>query len=556
MVLSDQQILEMGFIKPMAQGVFGKPIPGVISYGPTSYGYDARISKENIKVFSPINAKEIDPKNFDPYTLVTPTFYMETNIKNPQLSHTYFHIPPHGFALCGTLEEFHIPREYVCLVVGKSTYARCFSGDTKVKLVDGTSPTLKEMSDDYLLSGKSFYGFGFDTNKNKYVAQKLVAPRKIGKEKVLIINLDNNKEIKCTPDHIFYLRSGKTKRADQLKNGDSLLPLYTGLAQGYERVWDPFNRKFLPVSHMVDSMLIRKGKRSKRNENDHIHHKDGNRRNNNPKNLERITASEHAKLHNEGKDLSQQSKKYWADPINKSNHLKKLHTSKIFKKAGESRKQFYSTEIGKKVSKKAKKKMWETRGKEGRMKQAEVVRNLNLRSDITEKTVTQALLETGTIRGASKLLKVDRSAFRRFPELIKAFKEKRLQNNHKIVTISKLSETEEDIYCLTATETGNFALDAGVIVSNCGLIVNVTPGEPEWIGKWTVELSNTTSLPIRVYLDEGIMQCLFLRGERTCKVSYADKKGKYQNQSGMTPPKVIVLQNEEQLKEFDLGGEG
>ena len=227
MVLSDQQILEMGFIKPMAQGVFGKPIPGVISYGPTSYGYDARISKENIKVFSPINAKEIDPKNFDPYTLVTPTFYMETNIKNPQLSHTYFHIPPHGFALCETLEEFHIPREYVCLVVGKSTYARCFSGDTKVKLVDGTSPTLKEMSDDYLLSGKSFYGFGFDSNKNKYVAQKLVAPRKIGKEKVLIINLDNNKEIKCTPDHIFYLRSGKTKRADQLKNGDSLLPLYT-----------------------------------------------------------------------------------------------------------------------------------------------------------------------------------------------------------------------------------------------------------------------------------------------------------------------------------------
>ena len=460
MVLSDQQILEMGFIKPMAQGVFGKPIPGVISYGPTSYGYDARISKENIKVFSPINAKEIDPKNFDPYTLVTPTFYMETNIKNPQLSHTYFHIPPHGFALCETLEEFHIPREYVCLVVGKSTYARCFSGDTKVKLVDGTSPTLKEMSDDYLLSGKSFYGFGFDTNKNKYVAQKLVAPRKIGKEKVLIINLDNNKEIKCTPDHIFYLRSGKTKRADQLKNGDSLLPLYTGLAQGYERVWDPFNRKFLPVSHMVDSMLVRNGKLPIREKNCHIHHK------------------------------------------------------------------------------------------------AEVIRNLNLHSDITEETLTQALLESGTVRGASKLLKVDRSAFRRFPKIMKAFKEKTLQNNHKILTISTISQKEEDVYCLTATETGNFALDAGVIVSNCGLIVNVTPGEPEWIGKWTVELSNTTSLPIRVYLDEGIMQCLFFRGERTCKVSYADKKGKYQNQSGMTPPKVIVLQNEEQLKEFDLGGEG
>lgn len=536
-VMADWVIEKLDFINPFSPN---KRRKGVISYGVSSYGYDARVSKENIRIFSGVNGlKEIDPKDFDPGLLQIPNIYTGLNKVDPSIIDEWFYIPAHSFALCQTVETFVLPREYLCIVVGKSTYARCFSGDTKVKLVDGTSPTLKEMSDAYLLSGKSFYGFGFDVNENKYIAQKLIAPRKIGKEKVLTITLDTQREIKCTPDHVFYLRSGKTKRADQLKSGDSLLPLYTSIAQGYERVWNPFNRKFLPVSHMVDSMLVKKEKRTKRKKDEHIHHKDGNPRNNNPKNLERITADEHAKLHNQEKDLSEQSKKYWADSVNKSNHLKKLHTPEVYKKAGESRKQFYSTEVGKDVSREAKKKMWETRGKEGRMKQAEVVRNLNLRSDITEETVTQALLEAGTIRGASKLLKVDRSAFRRFPGLIKSFKQKKLQNNHHIVTISKISETEEDVYCLTATETGNFALDARVIVSNCGLIVNVTPGEPEWIGKWTVELSNTTDIPMRVYINEGIMQCIFIKGEDVCNISYADKQGKYQDQKQMTLPKVI-----------------
>lgn len=108
--------------------------------------------------------------------------------------------------------------------------------------------------------------------------------------------------------------------------------------------------------------------------------------------------------------------------------------------------------------------------------------------------------------------------------------------------------------------------------ARCGIIVNVTPGEPEWRGRWTVEISNTTPLPAKIYCGQGIMQCLFLRTdgyrdihardiqqlykevrnseeidedrmkavmkEGTCRVSYADKKGKYQDQTGMTNPTV------------------
>jgi dCTP deaminase len=108
-------------------------------------------------------------------------------------------------------------------------------------------------------------------------------------------------------------------------------------------------------------------------------------------------------------------------------------------------------------------------------------------------------------------------------------------------------------------------------MARCGAIVNVTPGEPEWKGKWTIEISNTTPLPLRVYAGEGIMQCLFFRSDgrrevyesalhgllnnympvfvreefdktmndghtASCERSYANKKGRYQNQTGLTLP--------------------
>jgi len=74
--------------------------------------------------------------------------------------------------------------------------------------------------------------------------------------------------------------------------------------------------------------------------------------------------------------------------------------------------------------------------------------------------------------------------------------------------------------------------------ARCGIIVNVTPLEPEWKGKITIEISNTTPLPAKIYANEGIAQIIFLRGEEVCTRSYADKKGKYQDQPGLTLPKV------------------
>ncbi len=74
--------------------------------------------------------------------------------------------------------------------------------------------------------------------------------------------------------------------------------------------------------------------------------------------------------------------------------------------------------------------------------------------------------------------------------------------------------------------------------ARCGLIVNVTPFEPEWEGYVTLEISNTTPLPAKVYANEGLAQVLFFEADGECETSYADKKGKYQGQIGVTPPKL------------------
>ena len=74
--------------------------------------------------------------------------------------------------------------------------------------------------------------------------------------------------------------------------------------------------------------------------------------------------------------------------------------------------------------------------------------------------------------------------------------------------------------------------------ARCGIIVNVTPFEPEWEGHVTLEISNTTPLPAKIYANEGLAQVLFLEASETCETSYADRGGKYQSQTGITIPRM------------------
>jgi len=74
--------------------------------------------------------------------------------------------------------------------------------------------------------------------------------------------------------------------------------------------------------------------------------------------------------------------------------------------------------------------------------------------------------------------------------------------------------------------------------ARCGIIVNVTPLEPEWEGHVTLEFSNTTPLPAKIYANEGVAQVIFIEGDEICETSYKDRGGKYQGQKGVTLPKI------------------
>jgi dCTP deaminase len=174
-----------------------------------------------------------------------------------------------------------------------------------------------------------------------------------------------------------------------------------------------------------------------------------------------------------------------------------------------------------------------------RRAQAEVARQVNLRPDITADRVRAAMDETGSIRGAARMLGCDRSVFRRFPDLVAQFAGRSTGNyrNHKVARVREIAG-EHDVYCLTVPEAGNFALAAGVFVRNCGIIVNVTPFEPEWEGFVTLEFSNTTPLPAKIYANEGVAQVIFFESDEVCETSYRDRGGKYQGQKGVTLPKI------------------
>lgn len=75
--------------------------------------------------------------------------------------------------------------------------------------------------------------------------------------------------------------------------------------------------------------------------------------------------------------------------------------------------------------------------------------------------------------------------------------------------------------------------------ARCGIVVNITPLEPEWEGHLTLEISNTTPLPAKIYSNEGIAQLVFLESDKFCEISYGDRKGKYQSQRGVTLPKIL-----------------
>ena len=530
----------------------------IVSYGTSSYGYDVRCARE-FKIFTNINSTIVDPKDFDDGSFVDQT--VDVCI-----------IPPNSFALARTVEYFRIPRNVLVVCLGKSTYARCFRGDTRVALVDGTAVTLEEMAR-RADSGELFWGYSIGPT-GRLIVTLLETPRYIGRDSLMEVTLDHGGVICTTPDHLFLLRDGRFAATSDLRPGSALMPLYRDARRGYEMVYQPLNGKLYPTHRLADEWNVRHGIYDAL-PGTHRHHLDHDRRNNRPSNITRMDARQHIRLHNDqnygdGFDAHEHSvairealrrlaldpgwsthfsrvqaeraMSFWSDPRyagvrqrvldarkNATDETRERHRQATRRRYAESPERARQSMLSAAA--------WARDDGSRRQQQQETARQLRLRPEITAERVRWALNETGSIRGAARLLDCDRAVFRRFPDVLRTVHSRGAYRNHKVVGVRTLPG-DHDVYCLTVPEAGNFALEAGVFVRNCGIIVNVTPLEPEWEGHVTLEFSNTTPLPAKIYANEGVAQMLFFESDEVCAVSYRDRGGKYMGQQGVTLPKA------------------
>ncbi|MDP3994247.1 MAG: DNA gyrase subunit A [bacterium] len=258
------------------------------------------------------------------------------------------------------------------LVKGQGNFG-CFTKDTKIRLADGRSLDFDQLIKEQA-KGIKHWGFTLNTNNGLIEVAEITNPRLTRKKVNLVtVELDNSQKIRCTPDHRFLTRRGKYKEAKDLKQGESLMPLYTKLHDGsldknlknYAIVHQLDNDEWQFIHHISDSWNI-KNSIYKTSSGRVRHHKDFNKQNNNPDNIIRMKWEEHWKLHSkmagwrhkndpeyvkklkEGRDVflsashdllsnraQELNKKLWANPKFVKRHslrIKKLWQDEKYKK--------------------------------------------------------------------------------------------------------------------------------------------------------------------------------------------------------------------------------
>jgi len=311
----------------------------------------------------------------------------------------------------------------------------CFSGDTKVPLLNGTEETLKELTK----RKKPFYVYS--VNNKKEITGCLAISKRTRKNVELVeVILDNGQKIKCTLDHKFMLRDGSYCEAKDLRSEDRLMPLYRKYDKdNYESVYNPKTRTY-QRTHWA---LARTGVLGKipifENQKTIIHHSNFNQKNNDPENLKFMGNKDHSKYH---RSIVERNT-HWQSPKFEKNRITSIR-NKIKNDEEFLRKK---QEIGKK----------------------------NILKYMSEnKDEFMRKIKNNGKRGREFLIKYNKSekGRKKSSEIGKKYgfgaSWNKNRDNHKVVSIKKLNK-KEDVYCLTVDKYHNFALSAGVFVHNCGM---------------------------------------------------------------------------------------
>jgi tRNA-splicing ligase RtcB (3'-phosphate/5'-hydroxy nucleic acid ligase) len=312
----------------------------------------------------------------------------------------------------------------------------CFTGDTKIPLLDGTQENLKNLSE----NGKEIWIYSISM-EGKIVPGKAVAIKTRSNAELLEIRVSGGEIIRCTPDHQFLLLEGKYLEAEKLKVGTSLMPLYRSYEtrDGYEKVFHPGTGKGEHTHRLIHKYF--NGRQAK---DVVIHHIDHTFFNNSPDNLQAMTASQHSTHHRKNT-----KNKYW-----QSKEFEEKRVTALVNKA--------ATEDGYKY--------FSERGTKN------VLRYMKDRPLHYKESVK----DNGK-RGSKYLIAYNKSEKGRTKSReIGLRNKKNINQNHKVISIRKLEQTE-DVYCLQVEKYHNFALSAGIFVHNCGMMAVKTKLRPELI---------------------------------------------------------------------------
>ena len=400
------------------------------------------------------------------------------------------------------------------LVFGQGNFG-CFTKDTKVKLTDGRNLNFEDLIEEHRQGKKNYT---YTVNQSGLISISEIKNPRMTREKAELVKvtLDNGAEIRCTPNHLFMLRDGTYREAENLISGTSLMPIYERMSEttdrlnraGYALILQNKTKEWIPAHHLADNYNL-SNKKYKKEDGRVRHHVDYNKLNNNPDNIKRLQWSEHWKIHYEQaakmhqneeyrKKISDGRKKFWANPDNKEKYSKALslrnkkdwenldYREKKRRQLSEINKEYILNhpERRQELSRRATKTL-------KRLWQIPEYKKL-----FNEKIINVNKNRTTNNTGRKKFLQICKEAFEAYHTLNQKFYEEirkkiypygaatkwetgitkyydnnlesvllEVTKNHKVSKVTKIKE-REDVFDLTIDNTHNFALDAGIFVHN------------------------------------------------------------------------------------------
>jgi len=372
------------------------------------------------------------------------------------------------------------------LFYGLVNVTDCFTGETKVSLLDGTERRLDELCD-----GQSHWFYVMDLKTEKIVPSKGVARKVATGRSVIRVSLDNGKHIDCTPDHKFLLKDGTYKRADKLVPGVSLMPLYraypkrAGTQKSYENFYDVLQQEWVSThvraaeccprgaTFKNGNLLISEEKTKPQNVR---HHVNFNCLDNSPDNLVWISWNDHQACHSHGRSkiAKRIMRKQLRDPNSKlrkylsSRKCKRLNAKKLQKQRKDPNSNLNQYLRSEKHAEKCRALVPQASAAASKSQKQKAAARQNLkrcRPAIQRKAASKHMY---AVHAWKRHLKQTGQTATEYP--LARFKTEisTLPNNHTVVGVRRLPK-KHDVYCVTVEHTShNFALSAGVFVKNCG----------------------------------------------------------------------------------------